>query len=229
MPRKSCHAEDRYNMTKFNQRKRYMETKPAKQDSSLPDFWNVRYADNTTPWDAGGVPLALQRYLATQTKQESVLIPGCGSAYEAKYFHEQGWQTLALDFSELAVKRAQEKLGVHSHLVAFGDFFQHDLSQRDFDLVYERTFLCALPRKLWQNYTTRMARLLKPGKLLAGFFYFNDEAKGPPFGLQNDELKTMLTPYFTQLDDQAVAAQESIDVMKNKERWQVWQRTNYST
>jgi Thiopurine S-methyltransferase (TPMT) len=195
-----------------------------KQDSSLPDFWNVRYADNTTPWDAGGVPLALQRYLSSRKDKGSVLIPGCGSAYEAQYFHLQGWKTSALDFSELAVKRAQIQLGELCHLVSQGDFFQQDFSAQKFDLVYERTFLCALPRKRWPHYAQRMAQILAPGKLLAGFFFFHDETKGPPFGLLNDELKTLLDPYFVLLDDQPVPPQESINIMQNRERWMLWQR-----
>jgi SAM-dependent methyltransferase len=195
-----------------------------KQDSSLPAFWNVRYADNTTPWDAGGVPLALQRYLSSRSDKGSVLIPGCGSGYEVKYFHEQGWQTLALDFSELAVQRAQAHLGELAHLVKLGDFFEQDFSAQQFDLIYERTFLCALPRKLWPQYAQRMADILAPGKLLAGFFYFNDELKGPPFGLLPNELETLLAPYFVLLDDQPVPPQESINIMQNRERWQLWQR-----
>jgi Thiopurine S-methyltransferase (TPMT) len=197
-----------------------------KQDSSLPDFWNTRYADNTTPWDAGGVPPALQRFLSTQNSKGSVLIPGCGSAYEVKYFHTQGWQALAMDFSPVAVERAQAMLGDLGHLVALGDFFKHDFSAMDFDLVYERTFLCALPRRMWPQYAERMAQMLQPGKLLAGFFYFNDEAKGPPFGLKAGELAVLLSPWFNCLDDKAVPQEESIEIMQNKERWQVWERKN---
>jgi Thiopurine S-methyltransferase (TPMT) len=195
-----------------------------KQDSSLPDFWNTRYADCTTPWDAGGVPPALQRFLSTQQAKGSVLIPGCGSAYEAKYFHQQGWQTQAMDFSPQAVQRAQALLGPLAHLVALGDFFKHAFPINKYDLVYERTFLCALPRRLWPQYAERMAQILGSGKLLAGFFYFNDEPKGPPFGLQAGELETLLSPWFNRLDDRAVPAQESIEIMQNKERWQLWQR-----
>ncbi|MGB8338622.1 MAG: methyltransferase domain-containing protein [Burkholderiales bacterium] len=203
-----------------------MNVDQPKQDSSLADFWNVRYADNTTPWDAGGVPLALQRYLSSHKNKGSVLIPGCGSAYEVKYFHQQGWNTLAMDFSDLAVKRAQANLGELAHLVILGDFFQQNFSGEAFDLVYERTFLCALPRKSWPQYAQRMAQILAPGKILAGFFYFNDEAKGPPFGLHADELESLLAPYFVPLDDQPVPPQESINIMQNRERWQLWQRNN---
>jgi Thiopurine S-methyltransferase (TPMT) len=199
-----------------------------KQDSSLPDFWNTRYAGNTTPWDAGGVPLALPRYLSARKDKGSVLIPGCGSGYEVKYFHTQGWQTLALDFSELAVKRAQTNLGELAHLVKLGDFFQQDFSNETFDLVYERTFLCALPRKLWPQYAQRMAALLAPGKLLAGFYFFHEETKGPPFGLHANELETLLAPFFVLLDDQSIPPQESINIMQNRERWMVWQRNKYS-
>ena len=34
------------------------------QDSSKPDFWDTRVRQNVTPWDAGRVPAALQRFVA---------------------------------------------------------------------------------------------------------------------------------------------------------------------
>ncbi|MGB8857544.1 MAG: methyltransferase domain-containing protein [Burkholderiales bacterium] len=201
-----------------------MSADRPKQDSSLPDFWNVRYAENSTPWDAGGVPPALQRYVSARGDVGSVLIPGCGSGYEVKYFHDAGWKTLAVDFSPLAVERAQSNLAGLSHLVELADFFQRDFSAEKFDLVYERTFLCALPRKHWPQYARRMAQILAPGRSLAGFYFFSDELKGPPFGLQPDELQTLLSPHFNLLDDQAVPPQESISIMQKRERWQLWQR-----
>ena len=60
------------------------------------------------------------------------------------------------------------------------DFFA--LDEGPFDLVYERAFLCALPRPRWPDWARRMAELVRPGGELAGFFYMNDNERGPPFG-----------------------------------------------
>ena len=44
--------------------------------------------------------------------------------------------------------------------------------------------LCALPRAMWPRVAARWAELLPPGGRLAGFFFFDDVAKGPPFGIE---------------------------------------------
>jgi thiopurine S-methyltransferase len=90
------------------------------------------------------------------------------------------------------------------------------------DLIYERAFLCALPRKLWVDWGKRVADLLPPGGLLAGFFFVCDQLKGPPFGILPDQLEELLAPNFKRLADESVA--DSIPAFAGRERWQVWQR-----
>jgi hypothetical protein len=64
--------------------------------------------------------------------------------------------------------------------------------------------------------------LLGPGGLLAGFFYFADEPKGPPFGARPEELAALLAPWFGRGGDLEV--EDSIALFRGRERWQVWQR-----
>ena len=195
-----------------------------KQDSSIPDFWETRYRTAVTPWDAGGVPHRLGIFLATETSGKTVLIPGCGSGYEIAAFAAAGHQVTAIDFSEAAVTRARQGLGALAERVIYGDFFTAELPIVGFDLVYERTFLCALPRRLWRAYARRTALLIRPGGWLAGFFFFDANDKGPPFGLRSGELEALLTPYFQRTTDEPIAPEESISVLAGKERWQVWVR-----
>ena len=125
-------------------------------DSSEPDFWETRYRDGTTPWDAGGVPTALREFLPRITAGARILVPGCGSAYEARYFTEQGFDVIALDFSPAACEVARHTLGPFGDRVLLADFFDFDAGA-PFDLIYERAFLCALPRKMWAGYPRRCA------------------------------------------------------------------------
>lgn len=190
-------------------------------DSSLPDFWDTRYQNDVTPWDAGHVPDALRRHARTFPPGARILIPGCGSAYELYYLLENGFDALAIDFSPAAVARAKAKLDCFADRVREADFFDFDHGER-FDVMYERAFLCALPRKMWQAYAARSASLLKPHGIIAGFFFFDDNPKGPPFGTSREELDALLTPFFEQTEDEAVS--DSIPVFQGKERWQVWGR-----
>jgi hypothetical protein len=189
-------------------------------DSSLPDFWDTRYETNVMPWDAGRVPDALRRHLATFPAAGRVLVPGCGSAYEVLCLAEHGFDVLAIDFSAAAVARAQKQLGRFADRVQQADFFDFDLGGRPFDLIYERAVLCALPQRLWQRYTERSAQVLAPGGRIAGFFYFDDSPRGPPFGTSDAQLQGLLAPWFDRVEDEPVP--DSIPVFQGKERWQVW-------
>ena len=191
------------------------------QDSSKPDFWESRYRDNVIPWDAGKVPTALQEYARKLAPGARVLIPGCGSAYEAAYLAGQGFDVLAIDFSPAAIEVARRNLAGFGDIVRLADFFAVDFAQ-PFDVIYERAFLCALPRKMWSGYADRCAELLKPNGVIAGFFFFSDTLKGPPFGTSQAELDRLMQPRFDRVEDRPVA--DSIEVFAGKERWQVWRR-----
>ncbi len=191
----------------------------AKQDAAKPEFWEKRFRENFTPWDAGGVPSVLGEFLKAEPRGRRVLIPGCGSGYEVRAFAESGHDVLAVDFAPAAVERAQKILGPLSERVRLADFFESDFGT-PFDLVYERAFLCSLPRPLRPRYVRRALELLSPHGRLAGFFFFEDGERGPPFGLKSGELEALLGEHFEQASDAAV--QDSIPIFSGKERWQIW-------
>jgi SAM-dependent methyltransferase len=187
------------------------------QDSSRPEFWDTRFRERVTPWDAGGAPPKLARWLKGRPRM-SVLVPGCGTGYEVRLFAEQGHDVLGIDFSDAALDAARA-LGLQ---VRKADFFA--LSEGPFDLVYERAFLCALPRPRWPDWARRMAELVRPGGELAGFFYMNDNERGPPFGTDRATLERLRGGAFALAEDEAVAPGESIPVFQGREIWQVWKR-----
>ncbi len=198
-----------------------------KHDPADAQFWNLRFDAAFTPWDQGGVPQSLQQWVARQAGEApTVLIPGCGSAYEVRFFAERGWPVSAIDFSPAAVAQAQRILGPLAGHVHQADFFDGALPGAPFDLVYERAFLCALPRRLWPQWAARVASLIKPGGRLAGFFFGDAGEKGPPFGLHAGELEAMLAPNFRQEETQVPT--DSIPVFAGKESWQVWVRKSGS-
>ena len=193
-----------------------------REDAAKAEFWQKRFLENFTPWDAGRVPTALEQFLRTEPRGQRALIPGCGSGYEVRAFAEAGFDVLAVDFAEAAIERARRILGPLSDRVRLADFFESDF-EMPFDLVYERAFLCALPRRLWPRYAPRVAELLRPGGRLTGFFFFDDTERGPPFGLKSGELETLLEREFDRTADASVS--DSIPIFDGKERWQIWTRS----
>ena len=165
------------------------------------------------PWDAGGVPSRLLAWLDKETSRLRVLVPGCGSGYEVQAFAERGHDVLGIDFSNAVAKR---------RYVRKADFFQ--LDEPPYELVYERTFLCALPRRRWPDWGRKIAELVRPGGRLAGFFYLNDNERGPPFGIDRPRLEELLAGNFEMTEDETVPAEQSVAALAGHEVWQVWRR-----
>ncbi|WP_020653686.1 methyltransferase domain-containing protein [Massilia niastensis] len=193
----------------------------SSRDPLSPQFWDERFARGFTPWDQGGVPAALRRFVAAQARPLTVLIPGCGSGYELAWLMEQGWDATAIDFAPGAVAQAKQGAGKWSERVLEADFFAWQPAQA-LDMVYERAFLCAMPPAMWPRVAARWAELLAPGALLAGFFFFDSTPKGPPFGIDRTRLDALLGGQFDCIEDAAVDG--SIPIFVGKERWMVWRR-----
>jgi SAM-dependent methyltransferase len=197
----------------------------SSRDPLAPAFWDERFDKRFTPWDRGGLPAELRAFVAgmSRTRQAPpvALAPGCGAAYELALMLEAGWDATAIDFSPSAVARAKSLAGQWADRIVQADFFDY-VPPRPLDLVYEQAFLCALPRARWPHVAERWAGLLAPGGLLAGYFFFDDAPKGPPFGIARERLDALLAPYFDCILDQAVA--DSIPVFAGRERWMVWRR-----
>lgn len=191
------------------------------RDPTAPGFWSERFERGFMPWDRGGVPSRLLQFVADAGRPYVTLIPGCGTGYEVACLAEAGWDVTAIDFSAAAVEKAKAVLGPWSDRVVEADFFTFTPA-KPLDLIYERAFFCALPPRMRQAIVDRWAALLPPGGLLAGFFFFDDAPKGPPFGIAPDELHAMLDPHFEHIADEAVA--DSLPVFAGKERWQAWRR-----
>jgi SAM-dependent methyltransferase len=191
-------------------------------DSSAPDFWDTRFRTGVTPWDAGAAPARLGSWIRTRPSGAKVLVPGCGTGYEVALFARHGDDVLGIDFSDAALEAARRYLGPQSRLVRQADFFA--FGEGLFDLVYERAFLCALPRARWPDWARRMSELVRPGGELAGFYYLDDNERGPPFGTSRNQLHELLDRAFLLREDEPIARGDSLPVFAGKEIWQVWKR-----
>lgn len=190
------------------------------RDPRTPGFWDERFERGFTPWDMGGVPRQLREF-AERTSPQPVLIPGCGAAYELVFLCEAGWDATAIDFSPAAVATARAQVGRWGERVVEADFFTYEPPAAP-GVIYERAFLCALPREMRAKVARRWEHLLAPGTLLAGYFFFDDAPKGPPFGISREELEGLLGAGFECIEDAAVP--DSIPVFAGRERWMVWRR-----
>jgi SAM-dependent methyltransferase len=191
------------------------------RNPALASFWDERFERGVTPWDQAGVQPAFEAFALAHAGLP-VLIPGCGNAWEAGWLADRHHDVRAIDFSPAAVASAREALGTaRAANVEQADFFTYEPPFVP-GWIFERAFLCALPKAQRSRYAARMAELLPAGGLLAGFFFLGDTRSGPPFGIERAELDALLAPYFELIDDQPVDG--SIPVFVGRERWLTWRR-----
>ena len=161
-------------------------------------FWKERYNTNTTGWDIGHPTIPIQKYIEQLAdKSISILIPGCGNAYEAELLHKLGFENITiLDITKQALENFSQRVTSFpkEHLICT-DFFKH---KGQYDLIIEHTFFCALDPKLRNDYKNKMHQLLNHnGKLVGLLFDFPLTEEGPPFGGSIEEYIATFSKLFT--------------------------------
>lgn len=168
--------------------------------------WEARWATGDVPWDAGAPEPGLLWWLATKGSHAPtgrVLVPGCGAGYSAAALASPERRVTGLDLAPSSAARFAEvsaRSGVQhfvEHVV--GDFFEVALGA-PFDLVYDYTFLCALPLALRPAWAARMAELTRPGGTLLCMVFpiITPPAgyEGPPWPLHVHEVRALLADTF---------------------------------
>lgn len=163
-------------------------------------YWNNKYENQLTGWDLGEVSPPIARFITSlSTKNQAILIPGCGYGHEAAAFLKAGFTNITvIDIASEAVRKLQQEHEGNERIrVIHGDFF--GLTEV-FDLIIEQTFFCALPPAKRPHYVQKMHELLQPGGRLQGvLFNTHFEFDGPPFGGSEEEYHTLFRNHFNNL------------------------------
>ncbi len=151
------------------------------------DYWNNRYETAETSWDLKTISPPLKAYIDQLTdKNLRILIPGCGSGYEAEYLLKQGFQDVTvIDIAPLAVEKMNSYLSDYQNIkIICADFFTHT---GEYDLILEQTFFCALNPDLRTKYIQKMSELLTQNGKLVGLLFGVQFPNNPPFGGSREE------------------------------------------
>ena len=161
------------------------------------DFWENRYNNNTAGWDLGAPSPPIKCYIDQLTNKElRILIPGGGNSYEAEYLHQQGFKNVTvIDLAKPPLENILKRVPdfPESNLIQ-GDFFDLD---KEYDLVIEQTFFCAINPELRKKYVAKMHEILAENGRIAGLM-FNAPLNGdkPPFGGNTDEYRNSFQDKF---------------------------------
>lgn len=160
-------------------------------------YWENRWEKQETKWDIGYPAPALVEYCKQlNDKNISILIPGCGNAYEAEYLLNQGFTNITLiDIAQQAVDKLKQKFANNQEItILCEDFFEHEGT---YDLILEQTFFSAIPPFRRKEYAAKMQEILSENGLLVGVLFdkqFNNSF--PPFGGCPCEYKPVFEPHF---------------------------------
>ncbi|KAK6503689.1 hypothetical protein TWF481_008693 [Arthrobotrys musiformis] len=160
-------------------------------------------------WDRGQVSPSLVDFLKdhpdlfqpTQTPL-TALVPGCGRGHDVNLFADLGMQAYGLELASSATEIARDfsatippppAPGSRNYIT--GDFFSNEwlnqLNTKQFDLVYDYTFMVALdPAKgLREQWAERVAGLIKSGGILICLefpLYKAYDLPGPPWAIRSE-------------------------------------------
>jgi SAM-dependent methyltransferase len=161
------------------------------------EYWDTRYREGQTGWDLREVSPPIKAYVDQLIdKNIRILIPGCGSGYEAQYLVEKGFNDVTIiDIAPTIVKAIRDKYqNPHIIKIIEGDFFRHE---GKYDLILEQTFFCAIAPSRRAEYVKKTHSLLsEEGKLAGLLFNRTFEQQGPPFGGSMDEYQSQFSDYF---------------------------------
>ncbi len=165
--------------------------------------WSIRYQQGQTGWDLGAPAPNLQRLVQEWVPAGSrIIVPGCGRGHDAIAFARKGYRVTAVDFAPEAVEaasRAASEAGVEVEFMTGDIFALPEKFVGGFDAWIELTCFCAISPRRREDYVRQAARLLKPGRLVAGVFFIGLPAGGPPFDSTADEIARLFGDVFETL------------------------------
>lgn len=195
------------------------QSKSGFYSENRKEFWEERWQSQQTGWDIGYPSPAIVSFVKENFEpSSSILIPGCGNAYEAEYLSDKGFKNITLiDIAPKAVAILKEKFPKFSSIEIYNeDFF--DFSKSNFDLVIEQTFFCAIPPSMRVNYAKKMMEILKENGEVVGLLFNREfEHEGPPFGGTAEEYVEIFSPYFDILKMEI--CKNSIPPRQGNELW----------
>ena len=122
-------------------------------------------------------------------------VRGGGSGVSRKESHgvgDFGYSEAAAD-TYLSTAKAGDGSAASEHCtIVVDDFFTHT---GRYDLVYDCTFLCAIPPSRREEWAAQMSKIIKPGgEIVSLVFPLGDYEGGPPFALSTTIVKDLLIP-----------------------------------
>lgn len=180
------------------------------------DFWHARWTSNEIGFHQHAVNHHLQMFWrhVAPARGDVVFVPLCGKSLDMLWLAEQGWRVVGVEVSPIAVNAFFEENGLeavsgredglayreHGAIRIYcADYFGLTPAHlSNAAAVYDRASLIALPPDMRPRYVQHLARLLPSGAriLLITMEYPEGEMQGPPFAVEEDEVRALYSAEF---------------------------------
>jgi len=174
------------------------------------EFWIKAWEEGRTAFNQAEPHSSLEKYLPQfgLNKDSKVLVPRCGKSVDLLYLAKLGFNVHGIELYEKAI----EEFFVENNLPApkieesaefknfsipritlsAGDFFKLS-PEPQYDFVYDRASLVALPIEMRTRYAQLITKVLNPeGQiLLVAYDYDQSEMEGPPFSVSEEEIRRL--------------------------------------
>lgn len=198
-----------------------------------PGFWHERWRQGRIGFHQDRpLPLLCKHWPSLGLSADArVFVPLCGKSLDMAWLAERGHRILGVELSELAVQQFFEERrlapDIHDtrhgrHYVAgpyeiiAGDAFKLDArALAGCTAIYDRAALIALPPHLRRRYAANVWHHLPPGctGLLVTLEYPQREKDGPPFSVEESEVRQLLEP------DWRITLLERRDILADEDRF----------
>lgn len=203
-------------------------------------FWINAWNEGRTNFHQAKINEKLIKYfpLLNPKKGEKVLVPLCGKTKDLLWLAGLGLEVRGVELYEEPVKSFFQENNLPAPEISKDQNFTHysyqNLSIRSGDffkispdeqygLVYDRASIVALPMEMRKRYADLLKRVVKKdGKyLLLAFEYDQSKLEGPPFSVQEKEIRELYGDAFSieVLETENLIAEGKFSVLDNfKER-----------
>ncbi|WP_020667277.1 alpha/beta fold hydrolase [Amycolatopsis nigrescens] len=165
--------------------------------------------ETTMPWDRRAPhPLLTEWAHGLRGEGRSALVVGCGFGADAEFVAGLGFETVAFDISDTAVRLVRARFPESPVEYLRADLFEPPAGwQAAFDLVVEIFTVQALPDSVRDKATAAVANLVGPGGTLLAIEAVREDpaVQGPPWPLTRREIESFATGGLTPVRVEEIA------------------------
>lgn len=180
------------------------------------DFWHERWRTGQIGFHQSAVHPLLERWWPAFGIRPGarVYVPLCGKSLDMAWLAQRGLRIVGSELSAIAIRDFFDSQSLEPTRTMGGHFIRYSAGSYELlegdaltltpeilgpvDAVYDRAALVALPPGIRASYAESMTRLLPPGvsMLLIAYEYPQEMKGGPPFSVEESEIRAKFGPAF---------------------------------